>query len=115
MRRLVRAFRHHNHVDHISGEAEAVAELLDREHRTDHEQARGLRDRQIHEYNIGQIHRGDHGPQETFQTIAGNNEAAQNAAQGQRDYSNRPINNPHLLRREPKPANRPTIEEKGRD
>ncbi|EEF22081.1 conserved hypothetical protein, partial [Ricinus communis] len=115
MGRFVRAFRHHDHVHQHGGEAEAVAELLDREEAADDAKVLRLRGRQVHEHEIGQVHGKHHQPQAAFQAQARDQVTAEQAADGQRDDADGAVRGAVLLGREAQAARADRVLQEGGD
>src|SRR6185436_12727536 len=77
MRRLMLATRDIDHIEHISGETEAVAKLFKADAYVDQSEILGLRVREVDKHRIGQMHDADHRPEYRFKTPARSQHTAQ--------------------------------------
>ncbi len=96
VRGLELAFGEVHHVEHIGGEAEAIAELVEGNGGGDEPQAGGLRDGEVDECQAGQGQGACHQTDGTFQSDAGGIQSAQDAAHGEGDDTDGAIDQSHF-------------------
>ena len=74
-------------VQHVGGEPEAVAELLDADRGGDHPQIVGLHHREEQERRVRQMNDQRHRPEPAFQSMLRGDEPADDAADGEHDHA----------------------------
>ena len=91
------AFREVNKEQHVGGEAEAVAKLLDEDTQVNDEQRVILEVAQVDEGQTCERHAPSHGVQPFLQTALGCHDAANDATERQTNDAHGAINKAHLL------------------
>jgi len=111
----VLALDHHNHVEHVGGEAETVTELLDGHCGIDQDEVFRLGVGQVNEHQVGTVHDDDHRPQPETQALLRNEVSAGQPADHQASDPHSPVNPPNLAGGQSQAADFSRIEQEGRD
>ena len=82
-----------HHIEHVGGEAEAIAKLLYGDTCADDHEVVGQADAQIDKRGAGQRHAGRHGPQGFLESPPRGCDAADDAAHGERDDTDGAVDN----------------------
>ena len=115
MHGLVITPRHDHAEDHVGGEPEAVAELLEAHGEGDGPEALGLRRGQPHVGQVGEVDGEGHRPEPASEAVAGHEQPAKNAPQRQHGDTERAIHKANFRRGEAKAARVAIVEQKRRD
>lgn len=111
VRGLVFALAVIDKVEHVGGEAEAIAKLLDEDADVDHQQIGGQAIAHVDIDHVGQGDGAHHGPKPIFQSLLRHGNAAENAAERESDDTHRALHEAVFLRRESQSARRMTVHE----
>ena len=107
------AFGEMHHVEHVGGETEAIAELLDEDAEADDKDTVRLEHAQIDECQAREGHAESHRPKRPLQAQAGSGDASDDAAYGERGDTYSPVDNAHIFRGEAQAADVLWIKQEG--
>jgi hypothetical protein len=94
--RLVLAFRHVDHVEHVRGKPESVPELLDEDGEVDQDEVVRKRIRQVDVDGVRDVDRDDHRPEPESEAVARGEDSADDSAGRQRENADRSVDEADL-------------------